>query len=143
MTALARLWSREQLPIRDGLYTAAGGAFDVEVDPRAPGGLRVLDGFDVEEFLREDPEWITSLTTTAEVELPAGAGYLCCGEGSHGSEGFFARLSPDHDLLWAVYLEESNPFVDLTVTGDRAVIRSTADVTIVLDLRSESFRPVT
>ena len=64
------------------------------------------------------------------------------GEGSQGSEGFFAWLGPDHDLLWAVYLEESNPIVDIAVTGDRAVIRSTADVTVVLDSGSESFWPV-
>lgn len=140
MTIVERLWRQEQLPIRSALYTAAGDAFDVEVDPQMPGGLRILDAFDAEEFFQEDPEWVTYLITTKEVGL-SGGGYLCCGEGSQGSEGFFARLGPDHDLLWAVYLEDSNPFVDIAVTGDRAVIRSTADVTVVLDAGSEAFRP--
>lgn len=41
VTAIADLWAREQLPIRDGLYLADGRAYDFAVDAAAPSGGRV------------------------------------------------------------------------------------------------------
>lgn len=143
-TTLARLWEREELPIRDALYLADGHAFTVALDERAPGGLRIKDPFDLDALLAEDPEWVTSIVISKQVELDLedGGGYVCCGEGSWGSEGIFARLSPDSKPIWAVYLERSNPFTDIDVRDRIARFRSSSGVNVSVALTSSDFVPI-
>jgi hypothetical protein len=136
---LSRLWSRQELPIHDGLYLADGRAWSMELDQEAPGGLRVTEPFDVDAFLAENSEWVTSFAISKEVELPAGAGRLYCGEGSWGSEGILGRLSPSAEPVWAVYLERSNPFVDIETRGTLARFHSSSDVRISVDLARTEF----
>lgn len=137
----AQLWEREELPIRDALYLADGRAFAVALDPRAPGGLRVSDAFDLDAVLAEDPEWVTSFVISKAVELGAGDGSVCCGEGSWGSEGIFARLSPDGKPVWAVYLERSNPFIDIDVRDQIARFHSSSGVNVDVALTGSDFVP--
>ncbi len=138
---IGRLWLAENLPIRDGLYRPDGSAREVCVDETAPGGLRLLEPFDLTAFLALDPEHTTSIIVTKEQELSDGSGYLCCGEGSYGSEGFFGRLDQHRELVWVVYLEEDNPFVQIDVAGTRAEFVSSSGVSVTVDLTSPDFGP--
>ncbi|WP_218952433.1 hypothetical protein [Amycolatopsis anabasis] len=131
---LARLWQDLRLPIEDALYTADGWGYDVEPNPEAPGGLEFGERFDLAELLREDEDWMSEIDPMREVELPGGAGYLCGGEGSHGSEGFFGRLDADRKPVWIVFLADGNPFLDIAVHGDTATFTSTSGIAITLDL---------
>ncbi|MFH8488715.1 hypothetical protein [Streptomyces longisporoflavus] len=133
-SAISALWDSEQLPIRDGLYLASGVSYAVRGGSTPSEGLEILDEFDLEAVMREDPDWVTSFDITREVELPGPGGYLCCGEGSYGSEGFFARIDQDRRLVWVVYLEESNPFTGVEVEGSRAVFTSSSGVRISVDV---------
>lgn len=139
---LAQLWEREELPIRDALYLADGRAFAVTLDQRAPGGLTVDDPFDLDALLAEDPEWVTSIVVSKQIELDDG-GYVCCGEGSWGSEGIFARLSPDGEPVWVVHLERSNPFTDIDVDSPDQIarFRSTSGVNVSVSLVNAGFVP--
>ncbi|SCL21018.1 hypothetical protein GA0074692_1059 [Micromonospora pallida] len=130
-SVISRLWLAENLPIRDGLYRAAGTARDAWADPTAPGGLALGEPFGLTEFLVPDPEEVTTITVALERELSDGSGHLVCGEGSYGSEGFFGRLDRNRQLLWVVYLEDENPFVDAHVDGTRATFTSSSGVTAV------------
>lgn len=65
---------------------------------------------------------------------------MCCGEGSYGSEGFFGRLDHHKNLLWVVYIEGSNPFVDVSVGGTAATFISSSGVSITVDLETPEFR---
>jgi hypothetical protein len=134
MSTITSLWAAGRLPIHDGLYTAAGEQYNVRINPAKPGGIEILDKFDLDAFLKSDPDWLTTIDITGEVELRAGAGWLCRGEGSYGSEGFFAHLNQDKNLVWVVYLEESNPFVDITVAGNVATFTSSSDIRISVDI---------
>jgi hypothetical protein len=138
-SSIERLWLADNLPIRDGLYRADGVAYGVQVDASVEGGLRILAPFILEEVLSRDPEWVTSIITTLEKRLPHGDGYLCCGEGSYGSEGFFGRLDQHKTLMWVVYLENSNPFVNVSVSDTRATFISSSDVSITVDLEASEF----
>lgn len=120
MSDITTLWSSARLPIEDGLYFA---------DER---GLRLVESFDLGELLAEDPEWLTSIDITREFCVPGG--YACAGEGSHGSEGFFARLDENHSLIWVCYLAESNPFDELTVEASTLTATSTSGLSITLSL---------
>jgi hypothetical protein len=131
---LADLWRDEQLPIEDALYLADGTAYDVEVSPQAPGGFEIGDQFDLAELVRADEDWMASIDPMREVELPGGAGYLCSGEGSHGSDGFFARLDSAGNPIWVLFLTEHNPFMDISIEGTRATFTSTSGVSLTLDI---------
>ncbi|MEU7750303.1 hypothetical protein [Micromonospora sp. NPDC049171] len=141
MEAITRLWLAERLPIRDGLYRSDGSARDVRVDEMVSGGLALLESFNLEAFLEPDPEETTSIMVTGERELPDRAGYLCCGEGSYGSEGFFARLDQSRELMWVVYLENANPFVQINVAGTQAGFLSSSGVSVTVDLTGPDFGP--
>ncbi|WP_146228094.1 hypothetical protein [Micromonospora sp. S4605] len=140
-STITRLWLADNLPIRGGLYRADGSTRAVRLDTSMPGGLALLQPFDLEAWLLANPEWQTCIITTIELPLPDGSGYLCCGEGSYGSEGFFARLDQNKTLVWVVYLEDSNPFVDAAIHGPHSTIRSSSGLSISVDLTSPDFRP--
>lgn len=124
MSEISTLWLSGELPIRDGLYRATGESFDVRVDPDSTRGYEVLGDFSLEEFRRDEPDEVTKIDIARKV--PVSGGFVCCGEGSFGSEGFFAYLDDDEVLVWVIYLEESNPFVELESDGDWVKFRSTA-----------------
>lgn len=136
---IQRLWLADNLPIRDGLYRADGVSYGAQIDAAAKGGLSILAPFILKEFLSQDPEWLTSIITTLERQLPHGVGYLCCGEGSYGSEGFFGLLDQHKNLVWVVYLENSNPFVDVSVSDTAATFVSSSGVLITVDLEAPEF----
>lgn len=137
---LTQLWERAELPIRDALYLVDGPAFAVELDEQAPGGLKVDGPFDLAALLRANPEWVTSFDISKKVELGTG-GYVCCGEGSWGSEGIFARLSPDGRPMWVVYLEQSNPFIEIVVRDHVVRFRSSSGVNVSAALNGVDFVP--
>ena len=136
---IQRLWLADSLPVQDGLYRADGAAYDVQVDASAEGGLKILAPFSLEKFLARHPDMVTSIDVTLEKPLPPGVGYLCCGEGSYGSEGFFGRLDQHRNLVWVVYLEASNPFVGVSMSNTSATFMSSAGASITVDLRAPEF----
>jgi hypothetical protein len=132
MTApIVALWREGMLAIEDGLYFADGRSYTVDVED---GALVLVDEFDLAESLAEDPEWITTIDITREVALPDDDGYICAGEGSHGSEGFFARLDADRELVWVCYLSESNPFKDIEIEGEQVTATSTSGVRVTVNI---------
>lgn len=100
----------------------------------APGGLEILGTFDLDFMLSSDPDWVTSIEITREAELEGGTGRLVAGEGSYGSEGFFGRLDGSNKLEWVIYLEESNPFVDIGISGRSATFYSSSEKAITVDI---------
>ncbi|MEU8618106.1 hypothetical protein [Streptomyces sp. NPDC048623] len=133
MTTIERLWEDDYLPIRDALHYADGRSYDVELDSTAPGGFSVLSPFDLDEILKDDPSWVSSVDGQASVDLGE-KGLLWGGEGSYGSEGFFARLTADRKLIWVMFFDGSNPFLRIQLSGNVATFRSTAGVEITVDI---------
>jgi hypothetical protein len=129
MSVISDLWRDGRLPIEDGVFFADGRSYAVDVVGSA---LQVVEPVDLAEILAEDPDWLTSIDITSETAAPGG--FVCAGEGSHGSEGFFARLTADKELVWVCYLSESNPFTKLTVIDHSLTAVSTSGVTITVDL---------
>ncbi len=131
MAEIVRLWREEQLPVKDGVYFADGRSYAVEV---VNGGLSVVEQFDLVEVLAEDPGWVSSIDINRKVAAPGG--FACAGEGSHGSEGFFARLDAEEQLVWVCYLSGCNPFDKLVVEGGRLKATSTLGLTVTVDLNA-------
>lgn len=138
-TLIERLWQAENLPIQDGLYFADGSAYGVRLDSSVKGGLKILDPISVEDFMARDPDMVTSIDVTLRKPLPNNLGYVFCGEGSYGSEGFFGRLDQDANLVWVVYLEYSNPFIDASIKNAEVTFSSSSDVSVSVNLESPEF----
>jgi hypothetical protein len=138
---IAELWLANERPAWDGLYRADGSARDAEVDSAALSWFRLGPPIDLDALLAEDPEWLTSADPHPQsiAELPDGSGYVCCGDGAHGSEGFFARLDADRNLVWVVSLGESNPFERATVVGSLATFTNNLGNSITIDLTDPDF----
>ncbi|MFF7215698.1 hypothetical protein ACFZAU_35045 [Streptomyces sp. NPDC008238] len=135
MGLIAELWLSGRVPARDGLYRVDDTALHVHVDgPR-------LSVFDVVAGLAEDPECVTTADSRPRgvVELRDGTGYVCCGDGAHGSEGFFARLDSDGRLLWVVALQDSNPFELAEVEGRYATFTNNLGHSLTVDLTAPEF----
>ena len=109
------------------------------MDASAEDALKILAPFSLEKFLARHPDMVTSIDVTLEKLLPPGVGYLCCGEGSYGSEGFFGQLDQHRNLVWVVYLEASNPFVGVSMSNTSATFMSSAGASITVDLRAPEF----
>ena len=133
-STFVRLWEAEECPIRDGLYLADGRALSVRADPAVPGGLAVLEPFDIDALLAEDPDWVTSVAISKTVGLAGTEDLLFCGEGSWGAEGLFGRITAAGQPVWVIYLGESNPFTEIEIEGSEARFRSTSDVVIRVEV---------
>ncbi|MFH8406023.1 hypothetical protein ACH4FX_14770 [Streptomyces sp. NPDC018019] len=146
------LWRSYELPFRDALHVADGWSYDAVIDPAAPSGWRVRDPFDLASVLAAEPDRTSEVDGLRALPLADG-GVLWGGEGSHGSEGFCARLTGELSLAWALCFRDSNPFTEIHLehgTGDqatgraagrtvgrtagRAVFRSTSGVSISVDI---------
>ncbi|MGV9250465.1 hypothetical protein [Streptomyces sp. NPDC003697] len=136
MTVIERLWQEYELPAVDGLYFADGRAYEVSVSPAEPA-LRIEKPMDVGQLLSEEPELVARVDGLSTHELADGD-VLWAGEGSYGSDGFFGRVHSDRSLVWAVFLEEVDPFTTIEVSGRKATFTSTSGVTVAVDIDDPS-----
>jgi hypothetical protein len=127
---IEKLWKEYKLPMGDALHYASGESYEVVADSDTMGGMKVLEPFNLED---DDPDWITYVDGLKSMQLDEG-GWLWGGEGSHGSQGFFARLHANRSLVWAVFFDDSNPFLEIHLSRKLATFRSTSGVVITVDI---------
>ncbi|MFI0423995.1 hypothetical protein [Spongiactinospora sp. 9N601] len=139
ISRIERMWAEGKLPIHDGLYRADGSSWTIGIDVSARPSIDLLGPFDLESFLDADPDYMAAIDITIEKEIPGGSGFMCAGEGSHGSEGFFARLDRRRRLIWVVYLEFSNPFIEMVIDERVALVPSSSGLCISVDLTYPEF----
>ncbi|MFJ4186808.1 hypothetical protein [Kitasatospora sp. NPDC089509] len=139
MTRIVELWRAGEVPIECGLFRADGtGREAADCDSSNLTGYGLGGALDLDALLAEDPEWTTGADVFAEAELPDGAGHLCSGGGSHGSDGFFARLDADRNLVWVVHLL-ANEFVRIDVEWPLATFTNNRDNTLTIDLTDPEY----
>ncbi|MCW2873006.1 hypothetical protein [Actinacidiphila oryziradicis] len=139
MNRIIELWLAGEAPAWDGLYRADGSARAVEIDSPRLSWFDLGAPLDVYALLTEDPGYVIEFDVCAEAELPDGSGYVCCGDGSLGSNGFFARLDTGKNLVWVVSLFDSNPFERVTVEGSMATFTNNLGNSVTVDLASPDF----
>lgn len=135
MNLISKLWEEKTLPIKDALYYGDGRSFFIKLKNENPTKIEIIEEFDLKDFYGKDQDWVTSIDITKEFNLNDGS-YFCCGDGSNGSEGFFALLSAERKILWLIYLEFSNPFYDLYFEEHTAVVKSTSGLEIKINLKN-------
>jgi hypothetical protein len=133
------LWRAGKLPAWNGLYRADGESRVARLDATRPEGMVLLGPLDLDALLRDDPDWVTAADVTLELKLVDGSGFMCCGEGSHGSDGFICRIDSRKRLVWAVFLEDSDPFIEMVVNGGRVEATSSSGISVSMDLATREF----
>lgn len=141
MNHIGELWAAGEVPAWDGVYREDGSARAVEADCAALSRFDLGGPLDLEELLRRDPEGTTpyDIHPDCVAELPDGSGFVCGGDGAHGSEGFFARLDAERNLVWVVAMAESNPFEKVEVDGTTARFFNNLGNAIAIDLTDPDF----
>jgi hypothetical protein len=139
MSRIVELWLAGEAPARDGLYRADGSARAVEIDGAKLSWFDLGAPLDLDALLADVPDDVTEIDVSAEAELADGSGYVCCGDGAHGSEGFFARLDRDRNLVWLVSLRDSNPFLHTAVDGSLATFTNNLGNSVTVDLTDADF----
>ncbi|MFD7450960.1 hypothetical protein [Kitasatospora sp. NPDC059827] len=138
MTRIVELWRSGEVPVECGLFRADGTSREADCESPTLANYVLGEPLDLDALLADDPDWTTSPAVWAEVELPGRAGYLCSGGGSHGSDGFFARLDADQNLVWVVHLL-SNEFVRIDVDWPRATFTNNWGNTLTIDLTDPDY----
>jgi hypothetical protein len=133
-SAIISLWEENLLPIKDGVYFSNGKSISKKIysypAPRIENGQE----FDLNKFLQDNTDETTSIDGLKEISLK-NKGYCLVGEGSHGSEGFIAHLDKNHELIWVIYSEESNPFINIMEEQENIVtVESSANFKIKIDV---------
>ncbi|MFF7947675.1 hypothetical protein [Streptomyces griseorubiginosus] len=141
MNRITELWLAGVAPAQDGLFRADGSARRAQTDSAMLSWFHLGAPCDLNALLAADSGGVTCIDINPRcfAELPDGTGYVCGGGGSHGSEGFFARLDVHKSPVWVVSLGESNPFERVTVEGDRAVFINNLGNSIAVDLTISDF----
>lgn len=134
--SITQLWRSGVLPARDGLYHSDGRSFDLRVEAFPKPSITVGERFDLGLMMQTTPDNITEYDITFELPLDGGE-WICAGEASHGSEGFFSHLAPSRELVWVVYNEESNPYYKArTRTGTEIEVFSSAGFSLIVDVNA-------
>lgn len=135
-----------------GALVRSGRVPSIEGFYRADGTVRrvLYDGPQLSWFRLGSPfvpEWEYDIDDLDEVDwadradLASQQGSVCCGEGSTGGDGFFARLDPTGMPVWVALLTHSNPFVRVRVDGTTTTFINNLDRSMVLDLNQPDYRP--
>lgn len=139
MSKIRDLWKSGRVPILSALYRYDDVAIYATIDNSVSGGLRFGQQVPLTDVLAANTDYLASLDITHERQLPHDEGFLVCGEGSYGSDGFFGLLDSSKELVWVVFLENSNPFVSIFVNSRLATFTSSSGITLRIDLNSSEF----
>lgn len=82
---------------------------------------------------------MTVIDLCHEAELDDGSGYMCCGDGALGADGFFARLDRDRNILWVVFMTGSNPFERIALDGSVVHVVNNLGNSVTVDLTRPEF----
>jgi len=133
---ITKLWEQELLPIKDAIYFSTGESCSCKIATYPSPSIEIGEKFSLEDFHATHKNDVCHIDIFKEIPLNNG-GYCCVGEGSYGSEGFIAYLDKDKNLIWVIYSESSNPFIDVTQANDKTIsARSTTNVKITIDLEN-------
>ncbi|MFD8724070.1 hypothetical protein ACFV2H_40475 [Streptomyces sp. NPDC059629] len=142
-TTIVELWRSGRAPAWDGLYRADGSARSAQVDGDELSWFELGEPLDLDALLAASPDHVTEVGVPPDrvTALRDGSGYVGCGEGALGADGFFARFDEDHDVVWLVFLSDSNPFERVSVDGSLATFTNNLGNTLTVDLDDPDFAP--
>ncbi|ANO87882.1 hypothetical protein KV337_004988 [Escherichia coli] len=136
MKNIIQLWEDGLLPIKDAIYFSNGESFLCKITSYPTPCIEKNGEFDFSAFYEKNKDEVTDIDKSREVKL-ANNCYCCIGEGSYGSEGFIAYLDENKNLVWVLYSEESNPFINITeYTSDIIIVESSSNIRLRININN-------
>jgi hypothetical protein len=125
-TETADAWRDERVPLVNAITFADGSMILLDVERHSDGtaSVRAIGKTTLASFSSFNPGWWAAITSLCELRTPSGDVVLA-GEGSQGGDGFIALCGEDGELRHCAFFTRSNPFVDLLLDPDAAVILAT------------------
>jgi len=125
------------VPYIEGLFHMDGTVRRVTYD--GPRLSRFDVGLPFVPTWQDHPDDLVDIDWADRAVLPGGQGYVCCGEGPMGADGFFARLDPDGAPIWVVFMTDSNPFLKARIDGAVATFTNNLQRSVTIDLKLQYF----
>jgi hypothetical protein len=119
-------WLDELVPIANAVTFADDRMILLATSVHRDGtaSVRAVAETTVSSFLSFNPDWWTEVIPTCELTLTAG-GKFVAGEGAQGADGFIAKSDSQGRLEFSVFLDCSNPFVELSSSPDGSRLQAT------------------
>ncbi|TPG70835.1 hypothetical protein EEL32_01500 [Brevibacillus laterosporus] len=113
ISIISQLWSKRQLPFKDGFYFADGESIACHLNVFPEIFLTTLRPFNLGDFLSKTPMNITNFHSLFETYKEEHRRFYCVGAGTLGHNGFVAALDEHRHLQWVACFEKSFAFNDL------------------------------
>ena len=95
--------------------------------------IRVLCKSTIESFFKYNNEdWVSCFDILKKFETDNFI--INVGEGSFGNDGFVQLNNKTGKLLWFLFLDNSNPFIEVKLENDFIEVRSTKGITIKIPI---------
>ncbi|EJI3495537.1 hypothetical protein NEU90_002889 [Salmonella enterica] len=136
MKNIIQLWEDNLLPIKDAIYFSNGRSFLCKIMDYPTLHIERNGEFDFSAFFEKNKDEVTDIDKFREIKL-ANNCYCCVGEGSYGSEGFVAYLDENKNLVWVLYSEESNPFINVSeYIPDIIIVESSSNIRLKININN-------
>ncbi len=113
MKNIIQLWEDNLLPIKDAIYFSNGRSFLCKIMDYPTLHIERNGEFDFSAFYEKNKDEVTDIDKFREIKL-ANNCYCCVGEVSYASEGFVAYLDENNNLVWVLYSEALNLFINVS-----------------------------
>ncbi len=136
MKNIIQLWEDNLLPIKDAIYFSNGRSFLCKIMDYPTLHIERNGEFDFSAFYEKNKDEVTDIDKFREIKL-ANNCYCCVGEVSYGSEGFVAYLDENKNLVWVLYSEESNPFINVSeYIPDIIIVESSSNIRLKININN-------
>ncbi|ECX5102165.1 hypothetical protein F6H62_21880 [Salmonella enterica] len=136
MKNIIQLWEDNLLPIKDAIYFSNGRSFLCKIMDYPTLHIERNGEFDFSAFYEKNKDEVTDIDKFREIKLVNNC-YCCVGEGSYGSEGFVAYLDENKNLVWVLYSEESNPFINVSeYIPDIIIVESSSNIRLKININN-------
>ena len=111
---IQRRWNEGKLLCAEGVTFANGSVFLFNlIRLKMTKNPLVYQETNLVDYLTTYPKFWVETVIQEKLELPDQQGWIICGSGALGADGFIVHVSLDNELQWSLFSEESNPFINL------------------------------
>lgn len=129
-------WKKNNLPVTNGILYADGTIYRIYV--LLDGKRRKLENggnFDLNVLLVQDEIDVVEIAISKKLEDLKNDITVYCGMGFMGGDGFIVVESKTTSLIkWCAFFEDSNPFENLEIIGNKIIAYNNLDEKWVFDI---------
>jgi hypothetical protein len=124
--AIQNLWENEKAVLFNGIVFSNDETLELfRIGSKDKKEVRVGVSGNLADIIRNGVG-TTTIDVFASATDQSGDLMIACGDGAFGSDGFVCCLKKNK-VSWFLFMDDSNPFVEVQINGDVAKVRSSLD----------------